>query len=198
MHSAVLAASSEYLSDIFLSVEKDYHLEFVESNTLEKIIGFCYTGEIDLGSDDIQDVMYAANDLGMQRLKKVCSQFLESAADAENFLHYAIIAEKCGLKSAKDLAQKFLIFSCSKICESNDVNQLDTNHLTEAVTNLCTDQTQIFVNLIKSLNSNGGETNSLLMNSYQAIYQLFVSVQRLFSFYILYSTHNSDEFDNVF
>lgn len=179
VHSAILAASSEYLSNIFLNIEKDHHLDSVDSEILERIIRFCYTGHIDLCSDNIQAITYAADELGMQRLKKVCNQFLETATDTENFLHYAIIAEKCGLKSSKELAQKFVMFSCSKICETNDVRQLNTEHLSEAVANLCTNQTEIFGGLMKSLNANSGENKSLLLNSYQAIYQLFVSIRTI-------------------
>lgn len=175
----ILAATSEYLYNIFLNAEHEYHLEFVESNTLGEIIRFCYSGELKLCPENIQAIMYAANDLGMERLKIVCNEFLESATDTEHLLQYAIIAEKCGLNSAKELARKFVLSSCNKIYEASELSHLNTINLNDAVVNLCSNQTEIFGNLMQSLNFNSLESKPLLLNSYQAVYQLFVSVANI-------------------
>lgn len=164
------------MNNIFLNAEREYHLDFVESNILGEVIRFCYTGEINLSPDNIQAITYAANDLGMERLKMVCNEFLESSTNTEHLLQYAIIAEKCGLKSAKELARKFVLSSCNKIYEAKELSHLNTINLNDAVVNLCSNQTEIFGNLMQSLNFNSFESKSLLLNSYQAVYQLFVSV----------------------
>lgn len=158
-----------------MNAEHDYHFDFVESDTLVEVIQFCYTGEIKLNSDNIQTITYAANDLGMERLKMICNQFLESAT--ENLIQYAIIAEKCGLNSANELAKKFIHHSCNKIYKANEQNYLNNSTLSDEIVSLCANQSGMFANLVQSLNFNSFESKSLLMNSYQAIYQLFVSVK---------------------
>lgn len=106
-------------------------------------------------------------------MKSACNQFLETTANAENYLHYAFIAEKCGLRSSKDLAQKFLTQNCAIMCKSKDMPQKNSVQIAE---NLCKNGSKMFENVMKSVESINDENNLLLLDTYQAIYQSFVSV----------------------
>lgn len=174
MHSIVLAAASEYFYNIFSNDTTSHHLNFVGSETLDKIIRFCYTGEMDLSSESIGHIVNVAHELQMHQLKSVCNQFLETTSNSENCLQYALIAERFGLKSSKELAKKMLAENCHKICRSNELQSRDAKQIDDVIENLCKNQCETFEMLINSLDSGDGENNSLLLYLHQAIYRSFV------------------------
>lgn len=175
MHSIVLAAASDYFEFIFSHHDKSVHLDFVDSKTLEAIISFCYTGQLELNPENIGSISIAAHELKMLQLKSACSQFIESTATAENSLQYALIAEKCGFGAAKELIQKFLTENCANICKSTDTNVMNTSHMSDIAQNLCENNSEVFEDVIKSVKSINDDNSSLLSDAYRAIYKSFVS-----------------------
>lgn len=173
MHSIVLAASSDYFYSLFSNKEKDHHFEFLDSAALERVIRFCYTGQIELSSENIENIANAAHQFGMQHLKSVCGEFIETTADASNCLQYALIAERCGLRSSKELAQQFLAQTCANI--SKNVSPKNAVHLNDVATKLCQNDSEIFEKIMKTMESINGADSSLLLDAYQAIYRTFVS-----------------------
>lgn len=180
----MLTAASDYFNSIFSKHETEFHLNFVESETLDKIIRFCYIGQINLTLESIEHIVNIAHELRMHQLKSVCGEFLEKTSISENCLKYALISERCGLTSSNRLAKKFLADNCDKIRKSNQVRSLSSTHIDSVIENLCKNQCEIFDILIDSLNSGGSENNSLLMNLYQAIYRSFVG------YFVLHSSLN--------
>lgn len=175
VHSIILAAASEHFCNILFGEEKSYHLDFITSDTLEEIIQFCYTGQLQLTSKNIQCILLAADDLGMQRLKSKCNQFLESTIEGDNALHYALIAERCGLESFQQFAEMYLLHNCAKLCETRKLTQWNLNKIDDIARNLAKNQCELYGILMKSLETSSGENSSLTTNTYQAIYQTFVS-----------------------
>lgn len=173
VHTIILAAASEVFNCIFLNHEKSYHLNFVNSETLQKIISFCYTGQVELSPQNIGNVANAAHELQIVPLKKACNQFLESTVSAENCLQYALIAENCELRSSKEMVQKVLAHYCSIICKMKDMPQKNAVQIVE---NLCRNGSKIFENVMNSLELFNDGRDSLLLDTYQAIYQSFVRI----------------------
>lgn len=176
MHSVILAATSDYFHNIIAKGETTHHIDFAASETLEHIIRYCYTGQIELNSENIQSIALVSNEFKMQQLVEFCNQYLESTSDTSNYLKYAIIAERCGLKSSNEFAEKFVLYNCSKMCDVGNLGHLPSKQLTEAVANLCNDDFELFANLMKTLDFNSDESSFLLLNSYQAVYRTFVRI----------------------
>lgn len=173
-------ASSEYFENVLLDGETSRQLDFVDSKILEDIIRFCYIGQIRLTPVTIEAVLLAANKLRMKSLKSVCSQFFESTLDVDNCLHYALMAEKCGLNSSKELAQKFFANNCSRICKFKEFSRWNTLKIDEFIGSLTKEQSSLFDDLIKQIQSN--ENKSLLpemffKDLFPAIFRTFVSVR---------------------
>lgn len=179
MHSIVLAAASDYFNSLLSNHQKDHQFDWLDSSTLEKIVQFCYTGEIELCSVNIEKIANASLELRMPLLKTVCGQFIEKTADATNCLQYALIADRCGLRLSKELAEQFLALNCENI--SKDMSPRNATHINNVATNLSNNESEIFENVMKSVESISGTDSSLLLNTYQAIYRSFVSVKLVFS-----------------
>lgn len=176
MHSIVLAAASDYFHCMFSNHDKNIHLESVDSKTLKTILNFCYTGQVELSPENIENISIAACELKMLQLRSVCSQFIDSTANAENFLQYALIAEKCGSGSTKELAYKFLTNNCANLCQSKGMNEKNTIHINDIAQNLCENSCEAFDHVMKSMKTADDEQCCLLRDAYLAIYKSFVSV----------------------
>lgn len=175
MHSIVLAAASDHFNSLLSNHQKDYQFETLESTILERIIGFCYTGEIELSSENVEKIANASHELGMPYLKAACGQFIEKTANTGNCLQYALIADKCGLPVSKNLADQFLAVNCENI--SKDMSPKDAVHISDVAENLSKNESEIFENIMKSVESISGADSLLLLNAYQAIYRSFVSLK---------------------
>lgn len=180
MHSIVLAAASDYFHCIFSNCDsnhdKNVHLESIDSKTMQTILNFCYTGQVELNPDNIESISIAACELKMLQLKSACSQFIKKTANAANCLQYALIAEKCEFGSTKELAYKFFTDNCANLCQSKDMNEKNTVHINDIAQNLCENSCEAFEHVMKSMKIPNDEENSLLRDAYLAIYKSFVSV----------------------
>ncbi|XP_055297308.1 uncharacterized protein LOC129565946 [Sitodiplosis mosellana] len=171
VHSIVLAAASDYFNSLLSNHQKDYSFDSLDFASLERIIRFCYTGEIELSSENIEKMANASHELRIPHLKAVCSQFIEKTADATNCLQYALIADRCGLRLSKELAEQFLAVNCANI--SKDMSPRNAVHVNDVATNLSNNESKIFENVMKSVESISGADSTLLLNAYQAIYRSF-------------------------
>lgn len=173
VHSIVLAAASEFFNNLLSNHQRDHQFDFLDSTTLEKIIQLCYTGEIELSEENIGKIASASHELKIPHLKAVCGQFIEKTADADNCLLYALIADRCDLKLSKELAEQFLVLNCARI--TKDMSPRNAIHLNAVASNLSKNESEIFGNVMRSVESISGADNTLLLNACQAIYRSFVS-----------------------
>lgn len=177
VHSLVLAAASEYFHNILLKNIRIFILDCVESVTLKEIVRFFYLGEIRPTATNIEPVIEAAHELKVESLKVICSEFLEKSLDDGNCLRYALLAEKCGLKSSKELAQKFLATNCTKICKLKAFHSWSESQFDDIVKQLLKND-ELYENLLKQMESNRhcATLLQLLSNDlFQAIFRSFVS-----------------------
>lgn len=187
VHSILMAATSEYFHNILLKEESSCVLGFVDSETLDEIIRFCYFGEIRLSLHNVESIIVAAHKLKMETLKLMCSDYLETSLDVDNSLRCALIAEKCELKASKELAQKFLATNCSELKEFHSWTEPQFN---DFINNLSKND-RLFKDLMKQIQSNGDSaTTSLIFSTdlFQAIFKSFVS--KIFQIPNLFSEKN--------
>lgn len=179
VHSIVMAATSEYFQDILLKEESSCILDFIDSETLDDVIRFCYFGEIRLNSRNLEAIIIAAHELKIEALKLMCSDFLESSLDADDSLRCALVAEKCELKASKELAKKFFAVNCTKICELKEFHNWRESQFDDFVQNLLKHD-RLFKKLMNQIQSNEHTATTSLVFSkdlFQAIFKSFVSAR---------------------
>lgn len=172
-----MAATSDYFQNILLKEESSCVLDFIDSETLDDIIRFCYFGEIRLSAHNLETIIVAAHELKMETLKLMCSDFLESSMDIDDSLRCALVAEKCELKASKELAKKFFATNCSKICELKEFHSWSESQFDDFVKNLSKND-RLFKDLMRQIQPNENNATTPLVFSkdlFQAIFKSFVS-----------------------
>jgi len=131
-HRSVLACASPYFFELFTrdddrrSAKEDKVVYKLSGNfqheSLEKLVGFAYTGEIELTGDIVRHVYLCANKLKMERVSKACGEFLVASLTPDNCLSIRNIP---GITSNPDLVEqidKFIFEQDDLMRISNDVS----------------------------------------------------------------------------
>lgn len=119
VHRNILVAASPYFQALLgpnykEANEKEVVLSDIDGKTLKAIIGFCYTGHIEITAENIDDTMAAASSKELVYLEKMCSQFCCVNLNANNCLSVLLIAEKYHLN---DLSQTSLRYICENFID---------------------------------------------------------------------------------
>lgn len=101
-----MAASSQYFEILLGSKfkegkEDDVTLEGIDGPTLKLIIQFCYTGDIEINEENIDDVILAASSMELLLLEKKCADFWAKRLRFENWVDIYMKADKYTLSELK-------------------------------------------------------------------------------------------------
>lgn len=107
MHSVIMAGTSEYYFNNLLNTDEHDTLDEctcttlddpyplnVESEALEMIITFCYSGAVELTVDNVEYVLAGAKELQIDSLVSLCADMLEDTLSINNCIQYLQIADK--------------------------------------------------------------------------------------------------------
>lgn len=97
---------SDYYSDLLgpnFKEGKPIDTELSDSNieTLKAIVDFCYTGNINLTKDNIENVLHVASLIVCDLLVAECEKFLSKKLSDENCRQFLIIANKYDCESVR-------------------------------------------------------------------------------------------------
>ncbi|KAM4640773.1 influenza virus NS1A-binding protein isoform 1-T2 [Discoglossus pictus] len=92
-HRAVLACCSPFLFEIFNNDNESHgvsHVKFDDLNpeAVEVLLNYAYTSQLKAETDLVKDVYSAAKKLKIERVKKVCGDYLLSKMDAQSCISY--------------------------------------------------------------------------------------------------------------
>ena len=154
-HRNVLAATSPYFKAMFTTelTEKGkdvIRLYDVDPLSMQLIITYAYTGEIDINKNNAQNLLAAASLFQILPVQKACANFMETQLDVTNCvgIHYFAQIHNCNdlrVKSMEHIEknfvhvsheEEFLSLSCDKIVDiisTNDLNVEKEEHVFEAV-----------------------------------------------------------------
>lgn len=106
-HGAVLAAASGYCKVRFGrdGPEAPVRLPTVTARGLQRVLGFVYSGRLELSLGSVEETFAAAEALLLREAVCLCLRFLEEALDGHTCLEVLRIARRLGLQ---ELAQKAL------------------------------------------------------------------------------------------
>ena len=102
-HSCVLVACSDYFRTLLTGNFKDckgreYSLPNAPHKAAEKVVGFMYTGAIEVSMSDVEDILSLADYFCMDILKEYCTTFLRASVTEENCLYVKMLADKFSLE----------------------------------------------------------------------------------------------------
>ena len=99
-HKSVLASGSEYFFSCFAGplkiedhvAEIDLSTIALDADSVEAVVDFLYTGEIDIHGENLEAILKLATFLLISPLVCVCIEYMEQCCDLESFLKYYILS----------------------------------------------------------------------------------------------------------
>jgi hypothetical protein len=81
VHKSLLASVSDYFRAMFCSGMREatssaVSLQGISADGLRKIVDFIYSGEVQIGMEDVEEILDAATHLQMRHIVNFCTEFL--------------------------------------------------------------------------------------------------------------------------
>lgn len=130
MHRNLLVASSQYFNVIF---RNEFIFVDVIGPILQLIVNFCYTGEIEINSNNIESVLYAATKYQFIEIQKICAAVLKRylQINPKKCLSYFLMACRFQLMDLKELSKRLVLENFMKIKDSGEFLLLSCGILQE-------------------------------------------------------------------
>lgn len=132
----ILAAASEYFSAMFTTdmVEKhkkEIKIDQVSGESLKKLVNFCYTGEIEINTRNVADLLAAASMLRFEKVEEECRVYLEKQLEAypKCSLRIFLTAEMYSFKALEKKSLKFICNFFNEVSKTSDFNEISFKSL---------------------------------------------------------------------
>ena len=134
VHRAVLASSSPYFRAMFCNgmeetSKSSVNIRHIPSHTMKIVLDYCYTGEIDITEDNVQDLLPAASLLQLEFVRRSCSDFLLNQLCSTNCLGVLSFANTHDCQDLKDAAHTYAKHHYLDILESEEFLDQDVKDL---------------------------------------------------------------------
>lgn len=111
-HKLVLAASSEYFGAMFTGAlreanQNEITLERIDSNALQALVQYCYTGVIDIREETVETLLSTSCLLQLNAVTSACCTFLKRQLDPCNCLGIALFAEQQSCTALHKFAMEY-------------------------------------------------------------------------------------------
>ncbi len=127
-HRAVLAVQSSFFNTRFQERwdQGDNKIQMVDisSSTLESILEFIYTGQCDINSSNIEVLLAASHEYGIDHLQLVCEKHLCLELKIENIVSMLIVADTYQAQQLKTVCFDFCILHSSLLLGSAEWKKL--------------------------------------------------------------------------
>lgn len=124
----------------------------IDSDAVEVIITFCYSGAAELTIDNVENVLDGAKELLIDSLVLLCAEMLENMLDIKNCIQLLKIADKQELIYLKRNALAIICEELPHINRLPEFYHLNGSEMFWLIELLSNSQDGIFDDLIKSLN----------------------------------------------
>lgn len=163
MHSNIMAGKSDYFFNNLLNdVEHDKLSESmasinscrlnIDSEAVDVIITFCYTGAAELTVDNVESVLIGARELHIDSLALLCGEMLEKLLDMTNCIRFLEIAAKHDIDMLKENALSIITDELPHINRLPEFYLLNGSQMLWLIELLSKSQDGVFDDLLKSLN----------------------------------------------
>lgn len=101
----------------------------VSSESMELLLGFCYTGEITVTETNVDDLLFASDLLGITHAKESCSSFLQDQLSPENCIGSLQLGEKHCCDSLCAKAMSYINTNFKSVKECSEILYIDAQQL---------------------------------------------------------------------
>lgn len=139
-HRVVLASCSPYLRAMFTcgmkeSSQEEIVLRDIEPLAMELLIDFAYTGQIEVTTENVQDLLPAAGILQLRDLKVACCEFLSDHMDVSNCLGIKQFADMHSCPNLVKKANRFIVRKFADVVKTDEFVDVPHHILCELLIN---------------------------------------------------------------
>ncbi|XP_063424121.1 kelch-like protein 38 isoform X1 [Mytilus trossulus] len=132
----VLAASSPYFRAMFTSnvqetSQENIALYDVTADAVECILNFMYSGVIDIGPDNAQDIFMASNMFELLDVVDCCVEYMNGQLHCSNCVEMYRFAHYHHCKALQDACKHFIMQHFTDVSTTDQFFEIDTNSLEE-------------------------------------------------------------------
>nr|XP_026695825.1 kelch-like protein 2 isoform X2 [Ciona intestinalis] len=129
VHQGILAARSEYFNAMFTSklkegFEKRVEIKESSKQCVERILGFLYSGKIELSVGNIEETIRCAALMQIPDLLQVAADYVHSIFNAENCIHFRGLAKLHSMDDLVKKADKYVLVHFRDVCLDGSWNEL--------------------------------------------------------------------------
>ena len=111
-HKTVIAACSPYFASMFTSNLKESYQNVIELknitfHSLKTLVSYCYTSCLEVSTENIFDLLTAADMLQFSVIKDSTSAFISSKVTPSNCIEISVFADVHNCKGLKEFSQTF-------------------------------------------------------------------------------------------
>lgn len=168
-----MAASSRYFSAMFSSGMKENEmkeipLQDVDGEALRLLLAHCYSGEINITTDNVETILPAASRYEFADIERKCGKCLEKflCDNPANCMQYYSLASLYNFGKLKDLSMTFMCENFMTIKDTDDFLFLELEFLMDLVKNdeLIADcEENVYEVIMKWINYNKAERQQYLI-----------------------------------
>ena len=131
-----MAAASNFFHAMFTSRMAEANstlvdLQDIAYSTVEAIVDYAYTAQIEITDENVQELLSAANLYQISEIKEACCTHLRAQLSATNCLGIRDFAEFHHCKELNEAAVQFVDENFTDVCTSEEFLQLSQVALTE-------------------------------------------------------------------
>ncbi|XP_004680047.1 PREDICTED: kelch-like protein 38 [Condylura cristata] len=150
-HRNVLASSSPYFRAMFCSNfresrEAKVHLKGIDSETLDQMVLYVYTGEVHITAQNVLPLMEAASMFQYPKLFEACSSYLQGQLAPSNCLGMIRLSEILSCETLKKKARQVALTYFPEVAASADLKELCALELRDYLGDdgLCGEEEKVF------------------------------------------------------
>lgn len=137
-HRLVLAACSPYFNAMFTSNLKECQEETItlcehDSESIQEIVNFAYSGKLDLTENNVQALLNAACLLQIEPIISTCCDFLKTQLHHSNCLGIQTFAESHGCFDLRQAAESFARQNFTQVVSQEEFLQLSSKDLIKLI-----------------------------------------------------------------
>ncbi|KAM4704922.1 kelch-like protein 38 [Rhinophrynus dorsalis] len=188
-HRNVLASISPYFKAMFCNNFKESSQEKVtlmdiDSDSLQNIILYSYTGEILITRDNVLYLIQAASMLQYEKLLETCSRYLQDQLNPQNCLSMIRLSEFFSCFNLKQKARDMALQCFPEVANSEDLKELGAPELLNYLgdDDLCGEEEQVFETLMTWIRHDTQRRKSYVHDLFKMVRIQYVHPTFLFHF----------------
>ncbi|XP_061903089.1 actin-binding protein IPP isoform X2 [Entelurus aequoreus] len=190
VHRLVLAAASPYFSALFSlgmseAAKEEVEILGVDGDAFEVLLGFVYTGAINVTVDNVQELMLAADMLQLNEIVSICGDFLKGQMDSSNCVGMFQFLEQIACVTMLEFSENYIHGHFLEVCIGDEFKGLAKDQIVKLLKSeelRIEDEYQVFTAAMDWLLHDVGKRKKYVVEVLEPVRFPLLSPQRLLKY----------------